>query len=223
MKKLISVLVLATAFSACKSSNGPEAGGSAIMPKAGSEYTYSVVAPAGTLQETATITYAANDSFTVARVSDTVNGFHTTAIEHYVVRSTGDLFLVNSECDCDTLALPIASHREYTSAGDGIVTPTKENGYVDPNSTVIFETGYEGDGTIPAAGSIFDCAQVHETITVRVASGKANGGEDTTCATHSYWYSPSIAFFVQDLETNRANDRDSTIFTRTLVSYQLAK
>ena len=222
MKKLIVLLTCAASFAACRTSNGPDASNPAVMPKAGSDFTYQVVGAAGTLQEQATISSILNDTFFAQRRSDTVNGFSTSANEGYALLNSGDLWPIDT-CGCDTLPLPIASHETFSGAPHGPWGPTKLNGFVYNITSVIYRTQYEGEASIEAAGTNFLCSQVSETTTIVAQSPVAGGSADTTTITHRYWYSPGLTFFVKDQEFEHSHGGDSTYFTRTLVAYQLAK
>ncbi|HZK77204.1 MAG TPA: hypothetical protein VFD13_09875 [Candidatus Kapabacteria bacterium] len=223
MKKLIVVLTCAASFAACRSSNGPGTGAPAVMPNAGNEYTYQVDAPQGQLQEQTTITNVASNSFTALRRSDSVNNFWTSDSEPCVILTTGDLWPIVSDCCCDSTPLPIASHRSFDPHYSGAAVPTKLNGFVDHNSSVLWHSQYEGNENVFAAGRFFECSQVSKTVTVISISPVAGGGSDTESVTHRYWYSPDIQFFVKDQEIDKSGDSSKIYFTRTLVSYQLAK
>ncbi len=219
MKKLLILLACAVSFGACHTFTGPQPGQPAVMPKAGSEFTYRVDAAAGTLQEQTTISSILNDTFVAQRRSDTVNGFSTSANEGYAILNSGDLWPIDT-CGCDTLPLPIASHETFVGTPHGPWAPTKLNGFVDTSTSVIYRTQYEGESTIAAVGTNFDCSTVTQTVTVMAESGQAGGGVDTTVATHRYWYSSKLGFFVKDEESYLVHGLDSTIFTRTLISYR---
>ncbi len=221
MKKLCVLLLCAASFAACKSSNGPQSSGAAVMPALGSEFTYQVQDSNATLRELTTITSIVNDSFTATRASNTVNGFSSSGVEQYVLRTSGDLFPINLEPLCDSIPLPIGSHLSFVDT-DATKIPTKLNGFVGLGG-VSWQTHYEGEVTINAAGTNFSCTQVSETIMVVEASGQAPGAVDTQSITHRYWYSPEIGFFVKDEELTQTGDSTSVSFTRTLTSYKLAK
>jgi hypothetical protein len=219
MKKLFVILTCAASFAACRSSNGPGFDQAAVMPKAGSEFIYQVVAPQGQLQEITTITNLSNNSFTAIRKSGYVNGFSTSDSEQYSLLASSDLLPLFIST-CDSFPLPIATHRSFISPNTS-GTPTKLNGFVDSNSSVIFQTQYEGEVTINAAGTNFPCSQVSETITVMAVNPLSVGGSvDTQSITHRYWYSSAIGFFVKDQETEQTWSGTKTDYTRTLVSYK---
>jgi hypothetical protein len=239
MKKLCVFLIGAASFAACRSSNGPQTSGPAVMPSLGSEFTYQVIEPTVQLQERTTITSVSNDSFAVTRRSDTENSFFTSDQEQYVLSPSGDLFPIilqplsitlepnplNIEPLCDSIPLPIASHLSFVDS-DGGEFPTKLNGVVDQNSSVIWETHYDGEETITAAGTSFPCSEVSETLTIIATSGSVNvnGGVDTGTIIHHYWYSPQLGFFVKDQELTQNGGGTTTVnFTRMLVSYKLGK
>ena len=238
MKKICVFLICAAVFAACHSSNGPQTSGPAMMPGLGSEFTYQVVEPTCQLQEQATITSVSIDTFTVTRKSDTVNSFSTTGMEQYVLHPSGDLFPIvfepitisfepnpiTIEPLCDSIPLPIGSHLSFVDSGGGKF-PTKLNGVVDQNSSVIWQTKYEGEETISAAGTSFPCSKVSETLTISATSGDPNvgSGVETQSVIHRFWYSPQLGFFVKDQELTQTGDSTTISLTRTLVSYQLAK
>lgn len=223
MKKLIIVLTCAASFAACRSSNDPGMDAPAVMPNAGNQYTYQIDAPQGQLQEYTTITNVSNNLFTAIRRSDTVNAFMTSDSERYAILASGDLWPILSGCCCDSTPLPIASHRSFDPHYGGAAVPTKLNGFVNNNSSVQWHSQYEGEETIFAAGRYFECSKVSKTVTVISVSPSAFGVVDTEWATQRYWYSPEIQFFVKDQELGKSGDSSKTYFTRTLLSYQLAK
>jgi hypothetical protein len=201
----------------------PATSGSAVMPKLGSEFTYQVTIPTAQLQEQTTITSVVNDTFTATRKSDTLNEFWTSDVEKYVLFSTGDLLPPNDGSTCDSFPLPISSQQSLSSVGT-VGIPTKLNGFVDPNSNVVFHTQYEGEESIQAAGTSFLCSQVSKTITVTAVSPTGSSSEvDTESIIHRYWYSPQLGFFVKDQELTQMSDSTTINFTRTLVSYKLGK
>jgi hypothetical protein len=222
MKKLCVLLTFAASIAACRSSNGPSFDQAAIMPISGSEYTYQVVGPAGQLQEITTITNVSNNSFYALRRSDTVNGFFTSDSEKYQLLTSGDLLPLDSAtlCGCDSIPLPIASHKLFDPPDTGVKFPTKLNGFVYNNSGVSTRSEYEGEVTISTAGTNFDCSQVSKTVTLISAAGTADGVADTSVMTHRYWYSAAIGFFVKDEVTEQKSSLLKTDFTRTLVSYK---
>lgn len=222
MKKLFVLLTCAASFAACHTSSGPGFDESAVMPKAGSEFTYQVVATQGQLQELTTITNLSNNTFTALRQSDTANGFWTSGSQEYLLLSSGDLLPLDSAtlCGCDSSPLPIASHKLFDPPDTGPFTPTKLNGYVDQNSSATWHSRYEGEQTIYAAGTNFDCSQVSKTLTIISASGKPNPIADTNIITYRYWYSSAIGFFVKDEEIEQTGGITKTDYTRTLVSYK---
>ncbi len=195
----------------------------AVMPSAGNLYTYRVDKPpsnSGTaiqLRENAVIALESNSMFTVTRNSDSVGGFFTSCMgEKYQLLASKDLWPLGSEPGCDSTALPIASHRSFYS--QLITTPTKKNG-MEADGSVRWHTQYDGEEDIAAAGQTFSCSKVEKSVTVTASSGDPNHPLDTAVVTHIYWYSPIIQFFVKDeLVTG-----DSNSFTRTLLSYKLAK
>ena len=218
------LLTCAASFAACKSSNGPQTSGPAVVPGLGSEFTYQVVEPTIQLQELATISSVSNDSFTVTRKSDTVNEISTSDMERYVLLSTGDLLPPNDGSTCDTFPLPISTQQSLSSVGTAGV-PTKLNGVVDSNSKVIFQTQYEGVEANQAAGTSFLCTKASKTIIVTAVSPTDNRGTgvDTESVIHRYWYSPQIGFFVKDQELTQMGDSTTVNLTRTLISYKLGK
>ena len=222
MKKLCVILICAASLAACRSSNGPSFDQAAIMPISGSVFTYQIVAPASQLQELTTITNVSNNTFYALRRSDTVDGFFTSDSEQYLLLASGDLLPLDSAtlCGCDSIPLPIASHQLFDPPDTGPFTPTKLNGFVYNNSSVSTRSQYEGEQTIFAAGTNFQCSQVSKTVTIIASSGKAYPIADTTVITHRYWYSSAIGFFVKDQVIAPADDSTVTNFTRTLVSYK---
>jgi hypothetical protein len=224
MKKLFVLLTCAASFAECHTSSGPGFDQSAVMPKAGSQFTYQVVAPQGQLQEITTIKGLSNNTFTASRQSDTVNGFWTSGPQQYLLLSSGDLLPLDSAtlCGCDSSPLPIASHKLFDPPDTGPFIPTKLNGFVDNNSSVTTSSQYEGEVTILAAGTNFQCSQVSKSVTIIAISpnATANGQSDTTVITHRYWYSSAIGFFVKDQVIAPVGDSSYTNFTRTLVSYK---
>jgi hypothetical protein len=214
MKKSLVLLTFAALLAACRSSNSPGFDESAVMPKVGSEFTYQVVAPQGQLQEITTITNVSNNTFTALRRSDTANNFWTSDSENYTLVASGDLF-PTSISSCDSLPLPIATHTSFISPN------IKLNGYPNSNSSITFQTLYDGEEAIFAAGTNFQCSIVSETVTVIAFSPLAGNSEaDTQSVTHRYWYSSAIGFFVKDEAIEQAGGTTKTDFTRTLVSYK---
>ncbi len=239
MKKVCVLLLCAASFAACRSSNDPQTSGAAAMPSLGSEFTYQVVEPTVQLQELATITSVSSDSFTVTRRSDTENSFKTSDQEQYVLKPSGDLLPIifqpfsfilepnpiDIEPICDSIPLPTGSHLSFIDS-DGGEFPTKLNGVVDQNSSIVWQTHYDGEATISAAGTSFPCSEVSETLIITASSGSLNSGSnvDTQAIIHHYWYSPQLGFFVKDQELTQSGDGTVSVnFTRTLLSYKLGK
>ncbi len=217
--------LLVLALASCKSSNGPEPSEPAVMPAVPSEYTYAVVRPAFAghsevhLVERDSILSATSDVFGVLRISDSVDGFFTMiSIENYRLLSSGDLRPPTAEPNCDSTALPIATHKSYDPTNGGVSTPTKKNGVV-ADGWIKWYTRFDEMESVQAAGETFRCFKVEKQITVVASSGDPRIPSDTTVITHIYWYSPKIQFFVKD----QLILSDSLSFTRTLTSYKLGK
>ncbi len=194
------------------------------MPNTAAEFTYQVQDGNATLQELTIISVLSNNTFIATRKSDTIGGFWTTSIDSFLVLSDGDIDQLIG-CCCDTTPLTIGTHRSYNGTPPAGSVPTKLNGIVDTNSSVTWQTQYEGEETINAVGTNFPCSRVSETITVSATSGDPNigGGVETQTVIHRYWYSPELGFFVKDQELSQTGDSTSVTFTRTLVSYKLTK